>query len=313
MNLLKGNIAILLLLLWLFANCKHDQIINPETDVVIEQDDPNLKLYPLKNIQEIAEDYTGSAMPFLIQFRVNYNLLDENQIPIIEYDFGEHRNAVTSCITALAFYDEYQSTGGLDFKQGFLNNVEWLVNSIGADGYYHYEFEWWHAPEAVLKKGWVSGMAQGLILAVLARAYQETSDENYLQPAQNVFSTLYTNTTDYWTIYVDSANYYWIEEYPNADSCHVLNGMLYALWGIWDYYVISGDSLALKLLRAGIRTLADHYAIWNIDGQDTSRYCLHYDDPTNYHSIHLEQFEKYANFFNIPEFFEAVRTFSRKN
>ncbi len=121
------------------------------------------------------------------------------------------------------------------------------------------------------------------------------------------FQTLYRNNGSLWCIMVDENGYYWHEEYPNPDYCHVLNGMLYSLWGLWDYYAITGDTFALTLFLAGIRSIADNYQMDNIEGVNSSKYCMHKADPKEpYHTLHIDLLEMYLNWFEIPEFSEAI-------
>ena len=216
---------------------------------------------------------------------------------------------VMVCNTAFGFYRYYLESGEDHYKQWFINNVEWLFDNLDDNNYLHYEFEWIHF-DRVLDEDWISGMAQGEALAVFSMAYHLTGESKYLQAAERIFITLYRNTNSYWCFGVDNEDYYWLEEYPNVDFCHVLNGFLFGLWGLWNYYIVSGDDFALTLFQAGIKTIVVHYSIWNYEGENASIYCTHAETPTNYHQTHLKQLQKYSEFFNIPEFLDAIECFS---
>ena len=154
-------------------------------------------------------------------------------------------------------------------------------------------------------------MSQGGALAVMCRAYLFANDARYLTEAEKIFQTLYKNSGLFWCIVVDKNGYYWHEEYPNPDFCHVLNGMLFSLWGLWDYYVITDDTFALTLFLAGVRSIADNYDIYNIEGVNSSKYCLLSDDPNEpYHPLHLTLLELYLVWFEIPEFRDAIVLFT---
>jgi hypothetical protein len=117
------------------------------------------------------------------------------------------------------------------------------------------------------------------------------------------------NTTEYFSIAIDEQDYYWIEEYPHDDFCHVLNGYIAALWGIWCYYTISGEDFAGILIEAGIKTIADNYPLWNYPYGDLSYYCLHRIVRPDYHDKHLVQLRTYGEYFSVPEFFTAANCF----
>jgi hypothetical protein len=97
-----------------------------------------------------------------------------------------------------------------------------------------------------------------------------------------------------------------MEEYPSTDFCHVLNGKLFGMWGIWCYYSITKDDFALTLFKAAIESIVDHYPVWGADGQNVSRYCLHNPASEFYHEVQIFELRYYADFFNIPEFREAA-------
>jgi hypothetical protein len=231
-------------------------------------------------------------------------------VPILQYPFGNYRNPVTTIHTAMAFYNRYLKTGNTIDKNGFLNNIDWLMKNH-KNYYFRYEFRFRHSPASAMEKGWISGMAQGQGLGALCVAFHLTGDEKYLNCARHIFTTLHTNTDSLWCFGIDKKGYYWLEEYPTEDFCHVLNGMLYGLWGIWNYYVVTRDAFALTLFKAGIRTISDHYPNWKVKNRNLSYYCWHRLIFADYHQVHLAQLQAYADFFDIAEFQDAVDCFTK--
>ncbi len=275
LNYFKARILVACSKLILIVNWHPDEIMNVESfyNYSIDSENHHLKLYHgLNDIKTIALEYKEASMKWFYRCQVNHSILDSTQVPMTHYSFGDHRNPVTICQTAFGFYDDYLETGAETDKQGFLNNVNWILNNHDENYYLHYDFEWYHTDEVYLPAGWISAMAQGEALAAVSMAYCLTGNENYRIAAEGFFKTLYSNIDSLWCIGIDHEDYYWLEEYPNKDFCHVLNGMFFALWGIWDYYVISSDEFALTLLKAGIKTIVDHYPIWNVDNQNYSYY-----------------------------------------
>lgn len=276
--------------------------------VKLDSEAPGILLYEgLQDPEQLAHEHLENGLPWFYEHEV-WEKLDENGVPIVTYQFGEHRNPVTTSQTALAFYARYMETGDEEARQFFLANANWLRENH--DGFYfRYDFVWRHA-NRTLSAGWASGMAQGQSLGVLSRAYHLTGDATYLETANGIFRTLFENTGDDWLFGVDEEGYYWLEEYPNVDFCHVLNGYLFALWGVWDYYAVTDDDFAVTLFRAGLRTLADHILEWNVPHVNSSVYCRHRTVYAFYHDVHLTQLEAYANQFDIPEFRDAIAAFT---
>jgi len=305
----------------LILNWHPNDVIDPNDfyGFSINPENHHLKLYEnLTDLDDIAFYYKEDSMNWFNPHRVDELLfsnsritLDENLVPIVNYSFGTYRNPVTSCIFAFAFYNDFLLSHKAEDKLGFLNNVNWLIDYMDDKYLLHYEFDYNHDGLAFLEEGWISAMAQGMALGAFSMAYFLTSDSSYAKAAADIFSTLYKNTDSLWCVGVDTEDYYWLEEYPNKNFCHVLNGKLSAIWGLWDYYVITGDEFALTLFKAGIRTIADNYPIWNIVGKNASYYCLHHRFKQTYHDLHLLQLDIYADFFDIPEFKDAAFCFSK--
>lgn len=260
----------------------------------------NLKRYSLTNISAIADMFRGTSMSWFAPGGVSWTKLGPDMVLLDPYPVGV-------CHTAYGFYAYYSLHGTASYKTAFLNNVNWLLENHD-ENYYLANLEGSnHYPGFVELDGWTSAMSQGEALSVTSMAYNMTGEKKYLEGAEGFFSTLYRNTGQKWCFGVDSEGYYWPEEYPNKDFCHVLNGMVFALWGLWDYYVITKDEFALALFEAGVKSLVDHYPMYRVKGPYCTRYCLHYKSSIgeNYHTIHTMQFQTFAEFFNIPEFWDA--------
>ncbi|KPK87695.1 MAG: hypothetical protein AMS27_01815, partial [Bacteroides sp. SM23_62_1] len=280
-------------------------------DYAIEPDSNFLRCYYLDSLDSLSTAFLDSGMHYYQEYPVHWELLDSNLIPIIHYSFGDYRNPVTTCHTAFAFYDELSKNNDSINYAGFINNANWLLDNCDSNYYLHYEFNFTHGGE-VLPAGWVSGMAQGLALAVLSMACDLTGEQKYLDGADGIFTTMYKNSGNYWCIGVDEKDYYWLEEYPCSRFCHVFNGMVSGLWGLWCYYTITGDHFAGIMLEAGIKSVVDNYPQWNCPNQDLSYYCLHYNKNINYHNKHILQLRYFGDYFGIAEFHQAADCFSNK-
>lgn len=117
-------------------------------------------------------------------------------------------------------------------------------------------------PARGIKAPWISGLSQSVGISLLLRAYQSTHDEKYLNAATKAMKWLALPISkDGVAMYTDEGT--WFEEYPNkADPSHVLNGHIWALFGIWDYYRVTGDPKAKELFDNGIKVIKatiNHY------------------------------------------------------
>ncbi len=269
------------------------------------------KEYQIENVDLKADQYLNTPMKFMMNHSILTDLLNEDLIPVVHYSFGDYFNPITTCNNAFGCYNEYLRTNDEEYLDWFYINADWLINYKDENGLLRYQFDWIHE-NANLQNGWTSAMAQGQTLAVMCMAYHNSADNKYLQAAEVIFTTMHKNFGDSWNLFIDSEDYLWYEEYPNSDFCHVLNGKLFGMWGLWDYYCITRDNDALKLLQGGIASVIDNYQIWDVDGQDGSSYCTHSDTISDYHWIHKRQLAEYRDMFGINDFDIILKTFTNE-
>ena len=267
------------------------------------------KEYQIENVDLLADTYLSTPMKFMIDNRILYDILDENNIPFMPYDFGDYYNPVFTCNNAFACFDEYLRTGDELYLEWFYANADWLIDYRDSNSLLRYEFAFQHE-NISLQVGWTSAMAQGQALGTMCMAYHNSGDVKYLQAADDFFATMHTNIGTDWNVFIDSEDYLWYEEYPSKDFCHVLNGKLFGMWGLWDYYCITRNPDALRLLQGGLASILDNYPLWDVDGVDGSHYCCHTTSISSYHRIHKQQLAAYRDMFNIEEFDIILNTFT---
>lgn len=168
------------------------------------------------------------------------------------------------------FLQPYQRYAGLsipsfkdrgEYRRAFLHVADWLVANLTIRraggirfGVWEYHFPW---SIYKLKPPWVSGMAQGCGLQVLAKAYEATGDKKYLEAAALARNAFLVEVRDGGVTYKDRDDEWWYEEYaaPEALPSRVLNGMEHALIGLDEYSRITGDSQAQALFEKGVAAL----------------------------------------------------------
>lgn len=156
---------------------------------------------------------------------------------------------------------------------------------------YYFPYTYDHSLHGVemMKSPWYSGMAQGQALSAFARVYKATNDKKYLDYANQTFQSLIPNTENHGVSIIDQHGYYWIEEYPSKEPTHVLNGYIFAIYGLYDYFQVSQDPLSKKYLQASLTTISAYIDQYQRPGE-ASYYGLKYDHVSKrYHAIHTRQ------------------------
>jgi hypothetical protein len=211
---------------------------------------------------------------------------DVNGVAVVRYPepVGSQRYAISIADLSMDSYDRWIMTHDRTAKTEFLNAADWIVNNIDKDGINRVTFDW---ATYKLEAPWQSGMAQGLMLKVLQRAYEITGDEKYDQAAKRVLNSFYIDVKDGGVTYTDE---WWYEEYANMGGSepHVLNGMMYATLGIYDYYNRTHDPTALDLFQKGVDSLKQNMGKYeHPDGSGYTYYDLSKNPAWEYQEVHV--------------------------
>lgn len=153
------------------------------------------------------------------------------------------------------------------YRRHFLAAADELVRTqvvIDGAGFWFYDFAWSDGVHQY-KPPWISGLAQGQAISLLARAYKQTGNKSYLSAMKRAFKSFRNRPDDnLWFVRQDNG-YLWLEEYPNKeDPAHVLNGFIYGFWGVVDYYRATGSAEAFYLVKDFLRTLITYLPHYNI-------------------------------------------------
>ena len=184
--------------------------------------------------------------------KANYSsYLDSKGIPLLDYQgqIGKQYNPIAISQWGLGNYNIWKTTSDENCKEKFLACANWLEQNLrkknGINLWFHdFDFEY----RDTLKKPWYSGLAQGQGLSVLLRAYQVSQNKKYLHASQSVFMSLTVEVKNGGVLYEDNNKDIWIEEYIVNPPTHILNGFIWALWGIYDYSIFFEDKNEKKFI-----------------------------------------------------------------
>lgn len=118
-------------------------------------------------------------------------------------------------------------------------------------------------PKYDLVPGWISAMGQGQAISTLVRAHSLTGEERYLDLARQAFGPLRMPVCEGGAQReIDGAVV--LEEYPTTAPCAVLNGWIFALWGVHELAIATGDVEPRTLFErsaAGVVELLPRYEL----------------------------------------------------
>ena len=234
-------------------------------------------------------------MPFIA--KADYaGHFDTNGIPLLDYhgSIGRQYNPIAIAQYGLGNYNLYHRTGDENRKQRFLQIADWLADNLETNRFglrvWHHHFDWEYRDK--LKAPWHSALAQGQGISVLVRAHQETGDMSYLASAAKAYEVFKIDIQNGGVTYTDEDKNVWLEEYIVFPPTHILNGFIWATWGVYDFYLATGESDAMELFTATTRTLRKNLpkydiGFWSLYEQSGTR--LKMIASPFYHHLHIVQ------------------------
>lgn len=221
---------------------------------------------------------------------------DSSGVVLFDYyfDIGRQYNPLAVAQYGLGHYNLYLKTGDKKHLEIAKVQADWLVKNLESNDFgipvWKHKFRWHY--KRYLAPGWYSAHSQGTGISLLARLYKETGDKEYFEAARKAFAPLNTEIKNGGVKYVDGDRNVWLEEYIIDLPTHILNGFLWALWGVWDYYLLTEDKTAFKLFNDCLKNLKANLSrydlgFWSL--YDLSRQALRMIASHFYHSLHVVQ------------------------
>jgi len=221
---------------------------------------------------------------------------DGNGIPLLNYHgkIGLQYNPIAIAQWGLGNFNLFLRSKDERAKTKFLAAADWLMkhlepNSFGVPVWNHH-FDWEY--RTPLKAPWYSGLAQGQGISLLVRVAQETGKSEYLEAATRAFTSLSKSTQEGGVVFTDEHGDIWFEEYVVSPPTHILNGFIWAAWGVYDFFLATKEKTAQELFDCAVRTLhknLDRYDLrfWSLYELSGTR--LPMVASTFYHQLHITQ------------------------
>ena len=248
---------------------------------------------------------------------------DENGVIMVKYPSLEHNvyNPLILAGEGLNYYKKWESTGDSKSKEYFINTANWLVNNAkhteGGYSLWANEFPWpWYSQ---LNPPYYSAYTQAIGIVVLARAYDLTNNQTYLDEANKAFQALliHYDNGGVMTIEDNNGDLMFFHELakPGFQKTYILNGQTGALLHIWQYYELTNDPGAKLIFDKGINYLKNN--LWKYDTGTWSRYDLKPIGQTenlasmDYQKIHIDHLNRLYNITGEPILKEYADKFNK--
>jgi heparosan-N-sulfate-glucuronate 5-epimerase len=158
---------------------------------------------------------------------------------------------------------------------------------------------------------WYSALAQAQSASVFVRAHLASGEDRFAELARRSIAPVLPGSPS--GLLASTLEGPVPEEAPTNPPSLILNGWIYALWGLWDVAVGLGDRASRQLLDESLdclrRTLHRYDVGW------WSRYSLYPHRLPDlakpfYHRLHIDQLEVLHRLTGVAEFGETARRFA---
>lgn len=208
-------------------------------------------------------------------------ILEDDRLPIARTETEDILFPVAIFQYGLGAYDLFLATKEEKYLNKFLQCANWALEKQDSHGRWNNFFYCY--PDAPY-----GAMAQGEGASILIRAYKQTSENKYLKaalvaleymllPLEQGGTTKYTDTEAL------------LMEYTCKGM--VLNGAIFAWWGLYDYVTLTGDRGHIyKSLQSTLQSIINElpkfrsnlWSMYSLDGQVASPF---------YHNLHIAQMQ----------------------
>ncbi len=229
----------------------------------------------------------------------HYDNFDKNGLPIRFIEGGKSYNYTTIFSYALANWQMYLETGEKNYTVHLIKAIDYMFNNFNITEYHGIIFPF---------NGKLSAMNQGEALSVLARGYEFNKNEKYIEFAKRIIKPYDIFVQDYGVKgkVKEFDNVYWYEESAEIPFKHILNGMIYALVGLYEIYQVMPQlTQAKELFDKGIKYIEKALPLF--DTGKWSWYWLDEEKPNYiasamYHNLHICQLKYLFQITDKPIF-----------
>ncbi len=150
---------------------------------------------------------------------------------------------------------------------------------------------------------WLSGITQGEAASLLVRLYRQSGEERFADAARRALLPMSVPSAE-GGVLAELDGDPFVEEYPTSPASFVLNGAIFALWGVHDVGVGLGDEETRERFETLTSSLAANLHRW-----DTGHWSLYdlYPHPlpniasAAYHLLHIRELEVLDRLSPRPE------------
>jgi len=208
---------------------------------------------------------------------------DEEGIPVNILLNGHKVYFATTIVQkALGHWDKWLLTREDTDREEFLKLCQWLLTQQDENG----GWPVWRELGMALPSPY-SAMTQGECVSAFVRAWKLTGESNFAEGARRALDLMCRPIEKGGPAIIEGTSLF-LEEIPNVPRSSILNGWIFATFGLYDFWLAFMDKNAFDLFRLSYDTLKRH--LQDYDAGYWSCYDVqgHLASPF-YHDLHIHQ------------------------
>lgn len=186
---------------------------------------------------------------------------DRNGVMMLDYKgkLGVRYNPCAIAQYGLGLLSCYLSAKKKLFLDNAITQAKWLVENLKIDkngiGRWVYDKKFTTNSEGNLFPDFVSSIAQGQGISFLLRIYIITKERCFAETAKAAFKLFFIDVHQHGVQNRDEQGNIYLEEWPTDRVSCILDGFMYAIFGVYDYWKIMEEAEAENLFWQCIQTL----------------------------------------------------------
>jgi hypothetical protein len=221
-----------------------------------ERKDITLRLGDV-SMSETLGAYYIDMRPAVVHYTENLygGSFDENGVPMNAGPTGSFYFPINIAQYGFMLHAEWLETGAADTMTTIEHCLAVLEELKTED---EQQCVWWHRhyeEKYEIEPPWASAMAQGELISLYLRLWQALDRPNLFETAQKAYRFMHLPFEERGVRRRDEHGNLWLEEYPSKEPSFVLNGFIYALFGLYDLYRVTRDEEVRRDIDTCIDTL----------------------------------------------------------
>lgn len=224
-------------------------------------------------------------------------LFDVDGVIMLDYKgkLGVQYNPCAVAQYGLGLCARYLSTPNKDIEDKIRTQADWICKNtkidskgIGRVEYYFSSGEY----SQIENEGYISAIAQGQAISFLIRAGVILKQKRYYETADRIYESYNYTFSEGGIVNYDSQNRMYLEEALTEKISCILDGFIYAMFGVYDYYLFTRKENAKKIFDECCETVKERLP--DFDLGFWSRADCYLEKPKMpasafYHNVHVQQ------------------------